>query len=293
VILVVTAAGAVFLVLASLVALWQLIAPTPVPLARRVEVLHEPPTAAPARMRARWQHWALRLLGSTMGERKVLEQNLAVCGETMEHHSVVKLGYAVSGAALPTAMAVIWGLAGITAPVSAVVFFAAAGAVAGFVLPDVSLRRRAQVRRREFRYALSLFLELVVITLSGGAGVHEALRMSASTGTGWAFQELRLALRTAFHQATSPWHVLMDLGQRLGSDDLIEVASSVELASTRGAPPEDALAAKAEIVGDHELSDMKAEATAASERMGGPMIVMFAALILLIGFPAFIQILAT
>jgi tight adherence protein C len=290
VILVAAAVAAVFLALASLVALWQLIAPTPVPLARRVEALHEPPAAVPARFRARWQHWALRLLGSTMGERAVLEQNLAVCGETMEHHAVVKLGYAVGGAALPAAMAAVWGLAGITAPVSAVVVCAAIGAVAGFVLPDVNLRRRAQVRRREFRYALSLFLELVVITLAGGAGVHEALRMSASTGTGWAFQELRLALRTAFHQATSPWQVLMDLGQRLGSEDLIEVASSVELASTKGAPPEDALAAKAEIVRDHELSDMKAEATAASERMGGPMIVMFAALILLIGYPAFVQI---
>jgi tight adherence protein C len=292
-ILVAAATGAVFLALASLVALWQLIAPTPVPLTRRVENMHEPLAATPARLAARWQHWALRLAGATMGERAVLEQNLAVCGETMEHHAVVKLGYAVGGAGVPATMAVVWGLAGITPPVSAVVVFAAAGAVAGFVLPDVHLRRRAQVRRREFRYALSLFLELVVITLAGGAGVHEAMRMSAATGTGWAFQELRLALRTAFHQASSPWQALMELGQRLGSEDLIEVASSVELATTKGAPPEDALAAKAEIVRDHELSDMKAEATAASERMGGPMIVMFAALILLIGYPAFIQIIGS
>ena len=84
-ILVAAAVGAVFLALASLVALWQLIAPTPVPLARRVEALHEPPAAVPARFRARWQHWALRLLGSTMGERAVLEMTFPYTGDYMFH----------------------------------------------------------------------------------------------------------------------------------------------------------------------------------------------------------------
>jgi tight adherence protein C len=135
-----------------------------------------------------------------------------------------------------------------------------------------------------------LFLELVVITLSGGAGVHEALRMAAHSGTGWAFEELQLALRTAYQSGGSPWQALQGVGQRLGVEDLEDVSAHVALAVSRGAPPEEALAAKAELVRDHEQTDMRAEAEAASERMAGPMVAMFAALMVLIGFPAFMQI---
>ena len=284
------AAGAALSLMFTVLVVWQLIAPSPVPLARRVETLYEPPVEIPDRLRARWRMWAMRALGPTMGDRHVLEQNLAVCGETMEHHAVSKLGFAAAGAGVPLVVVMLWQLAGMDVSVGAALFMAVITATLGFFGPEFYLRSRAVERRREFRYALSLFLELVVITLAGGAGVHEALRMSAHTGTGWAFEELQLALRTAFQQGTSPWQALQEVGQRLGSDDLIDIASHVSLATTRGAPPEEALAAKAATVRDHEQADMKAEAEAASERMGGPMIAMFAALIMLIGYPAFVQI---
>jgi tight adherence protein C len=285
-----TGVGAVLVAMAALAVLWQIIVPSPPPLARRVASLYEPPREVPDRLRARWQMWAMRALGFAGGDRRTLEQNLAVCGETMEHHAVAKLGFAVCGATAPLAVVMVWRAAGFDLAWGSAVFMALIGAPLGFVLPEFKLRARAEQRRREFRYALSLFLELVVITLAGGAGVNEALRMSAQIGSGWAFEELQLALRTAFLQASSPWVALQEVGLRIGSDDLIEVASSVALAVTHGAPPEEQLAAKAATVRDHEQAAMKAEAVATSERMGGPMIAMFAALILLIGYPAFVQI---
>ncbi|MGH9030829.1 MAG: type II secretion system F family protein, partial [Acidimicrobiia bacterium] len=173
-----------------------------------------------------------------------------------------------------------------------VALMAAGTAVIGFLLPDAMLARRAARRRRDFRYALSLFLELVVIVLAGGGGVNTALYDAAGAGSGWAFVELRRSLHTARLQRRSPWAALTELAERIGSVELRELASSVELAGTSGARVRDSLRAKAISVRDHELAEAEAEALADSERMGGPMVGMFVGLILLIGYPAMVTVLA-
>jgi hypothetical protein len=43
---------------------------------------------------------------------------------------------------------------------------------------------------------------------------------------------------------------------------------------------------------EHDLAEAEAEAQAASERMGGPVVLMFVGLILLIGYPAMATVLA-
>jgi Flp pilus assembly protein TadB len=249
--IVVLAMVAALLFAGAVACLWQAVTPPAAPLQRRIQALYEP---------------------------------------TIEHHAMVKLGFAVGGAAVPVGFGVLWRLSGVNMTVSAVALLSGLLATGGFLYPDLNLRRRATQRRRDFRYALSLVLELTVITIAGGAGVHEALRKAAEAGTGWAFQELRRALTTAWLEAESPWRALNQLGQRIGSAELVELASSVELAGTKGAPPGESLRAKAASVRDHELNDMKADAIEASERMGGPMIAMFVGLILLVGYPSAVQI---
>lgn len=262
-------------------------------LARRLAELYEPPPGDGLdAVRARWHAWALRAVRLAGADLAALRRDLEVCGLSLERHAAVKLGFAVGGTLVPVAIAVLWAAVGIEVPAGAVALVAAAAAAAGFVVPDFILARRAARRRRDFRYALALFLELVVIVLAGGGGVTTALYDAAGSGSGWSFVELRRSLHGARLQRGSPWAALSELAERIGSVELGELASSIELAGTSGARVRDSLRAKAISVRDHELAEAEAEALADSERMGGPMVGMFVGLILLIGYPAMAVVLA-
>ena len=65
----------------------------------------------------------------------------------------------------------------------------------GFFVPDLGIHVEAHKRRADFRHALGSFLDLVVISLAGGAGVEGALSEAAAIGQGWSFAQLRRALR--------------------------------------------------------------------------------------------------
>lgn len=262
-------------------------------LERRLTELYEPlPSGGQSMVQRRWQAWALQLVSAGGSDTRSLRRDLAVSGMTLERHAVAKLTYAVAGAGLPVVVAVTWGAAGIAVPIGGIALLALLAGIGGFFVPEVLLARRANQRRRDFRYALSLFLDLVVIVLAGGGGVETALYDAANAGTGWAFGELRRVLNAARLQRTSPWAALSRLGENLGSAELIELASSVELAGTSGARVRESLRAKAISARDHELAEAESDALAASERMGAPMVGMFVGLILLIGYPAMVTVLA-
>ena len=147
-----------------LVALRVAVDPPLPQLNRRLANLYEPPPGDGAEaVRARWRAWALKSVRVGGADLTSLRRDLAVCDLTMERHAVVKLGFAVGGAVVPLAVAGVWAAAGIAVAPAVVALAMTVAAVAGFVVPDVVLTRRAARRRRDFRYALSLFLELVVI----------------------------------------------------------------------------------------------------------------------------------
>lgn len=276
-----------------LVAARGLIAPPLPRLERRLVELYEPlPVAGQSVLQRRWQTWALQMVSATGNDLRPLRRDLAVSGMTIERHAVAKLTFAVAGAGLPLVVAIVWSVAGITVPIGAIALMALIAGAAGFFMPDLLLARRAAQRRRDLRYALSLFLDLVVIVLAGGGGVETALYDAANAGSGWAFGELRRGLNAARLQRSSPWAALSQLGEALGSAELIELASSVELAGTSGARVRESLRAKAISARDHELAEAESEAVAASERMGAPMVAMFVGLMLLIGYPAMATVLA-
>ncbi|HMJ78683.1 MAG TPA: hypothetical protein VK507_22055, partial [Iamia sp.] len=230
--------------------------PSSARLERRLAQLYEPPpTEGMAMVRARWQAWALRAMATAGGDVQVLHRDLAACSMSPERHAVAKLTFATLGAGLPVGVALVWGFAGISVPVGAVAVLALAAGAAGFFVPDVLLARRAALRRRDFRYTLSLFLDLVVVVLAGGGGVETALHDAANAGSGWSFSELRRTLNRARMRRTSPWAALRELGENLGSAELIELASAVELAGTSGARVRESLRAKAISVRDRELAE--------------------------------------
>jgi Flp pilus assembly protein TadB len=265
----------------------------PAPLDRQLVELYQPRLDSSAEMwRSRWRRFALQALQFGRTDLVALRRDLAICDQTVERHAVAKLSMAVVGGCLPAGLALTWALTGVPVPVGGLAVGSAVVGTAGFVFPDIALRRQAGGRRREFRYTLGTFLDLVAITLAGGGGVETAVSDAAASGSGWAFAHLQNAVAGATLHHDSPWASLERLADRLGSDELAELAAAVSLAGREGARVRSTLAAKAASYREHELSEAEAEAQAASERMGGPVVLMFVGLILLIGYPAMATVLA-
>ncbi|MFT7837730.1 type II secretion system F family protein [Saccharothrix sp. BKS2] len=227
---------------------------------------------------------ALGLPGPRLG------RDLAVLGRPPSTHLAEKAVLAVTGLllpALPTAVLA----AGLDPGLGFPVIAALVSAGLGFVLPDLRARAAATRLRVGFRHALSAYLDLVWIALSGGAGVDSALGDSVTVGRGWAFDRLRRALDTARLTRTTPWTALRRLGEELDITELTELAASVSLAGTEGAKVRASLAAKAHALRTHQTTDAEARAHAATERMSLPVMALFLGFLAFIAYPALTQVL--
>jgi Flp pilus assembly protein TadB len=155
----------------------------------------------------------------------------------------------------------------------------------GWLVPAVTVRSGATSRRDDFTYALSAFVDLLTVALSGGLGVDEALERSAAVGEGWAFGEIRRALATAQHRKEAPWDGLARLGRELGIRELQELAASVTLAGKDGSRVTSSITAKAKSMRQYAQSRVEATANTASELMSLPLMVMLLGFVLFVAFP--------
>jgi tight adherence protein C len=230
----------------------------------------------------------LRSLG-LLGDK--LERDLRVLGRGVDTHLAVKVVLGCAGLVTPLLLQGLLALADL--PVSVEVPLAAALvlAAAGFVAPDLEVRTKATRARADFRGALSAFLDLVWITLAGGAGVEVALLAAAEVGRGPAFTQLRRALHAAQLTRTTPWSTLRRLGEELDIAELAELAASISLAGTEGAKIRTSLAAKAKALRTHLVADAEADAQAATERMALPVTLLFLGFLGFIAYPAVTQVL--
>ncbi|OXM59575.1 type II secretion system F family protein [Amycolatopsis vastitatis] len=230
----------------------------------------------------------LRKLGLS-GTR--IEADLRVIGRGTDTHVAEKALLAVAGLVAPWLLHTLLALSGLSLDVKVPLLAGLVIAALGFLTPDLDVRAKATRLRREFRDALSAFLDLVGITLAGGAGVEAALGDAAAIGTGPAFDTIRRALRTAQLTRTTPWNTLRRLGEELDITELAELAASISLAGTEGARVRASLAAKAHSLRTHQVTDAETDAQAATERMALPVTLLFLGFLGFIAYPAVIQIL--
>jgi tight adherence protein C len=215
-----------------------------------------------------------------------LEPDLRLVGRSLDQHLAQKVVLAFFGFALPAVVAAVWGVGGFSVPLT---FPTGGGLVLGvffFFAPDISLRSEAEERRKAFKQALGSFLDLVVISLAGGAGVESALRDAAGVGRGWAFAQLRNALEVTALTGETPWAALARLGEEVGVTELVELSATVSLAGTEGARVRDSLAVKSASLRDHALAEAEAEAQSTTEKMALPVVLLFLGFLILIGYPA-------
>ena len=215
-----------------------------------------------------------------------LNDKLRVLDRTVEQHAYEKLLAGGFGFVLPIFGGVLLALGGIA--VSPVVILLASLAVgaAGFFYPDLPLTERVEERRRQFRHALSSYLDLVTILMAGGAGTESALEGAAEDGEGWPFIELRGALRRASLTRSSPWEAFEELGIELGVAELQELAASVALAGAQGAKIKQSLVAKADAMRAAQSAEIETISERQTEKMLVPLVVMAFGVSMFVGYGA-------
>lgn len=218
-------------------------------------------------------------------------RDLAVLGRDVDAHLAEKATLTILGLLTPTVFTVLMALLGGALDPVMPVLLAAGGAALGFLAPDLRVRSDAKRRRADFRQALSAYLDLVVVSLAGGAGADGALTDAVTVGHGWAFSQLRRALDVARLTRVPPATALARLGTEIGSRDLAELAASLSLAGSEGARVRSSLAARAKSLRTHLLTDTDAAARAAAERLGLPWGLLFLGFLIFLGYPALHQIL--
>ncbi|GAB1512523.1 type II secretion system F family protein [Actinophytocola sp. KF-1] len=231
-----------------------------------------------------------RFLHATGLPTRRVARDLAVLDRPVQDHLAEKAVFALAGLLLPVLAALTAAMLGIEVGVRVVAIATAGAAAAGFLIPDHRTRRAAARRRRDLRHALSAFLDLVVISLAGGAGVDSALTNAASAGHGWAFTYLRRALAAARLTRTTPAAALRQLGRDLDIPELAELAASVALAGTEGAAVRRSLQAKASALRNRQLIDAEGDANSDTERMSLPVMALCFGFLCFIGFPAISQV---
>lgn len=275
------------------------LAPRREPLAQALADLLDPPAVTRSTSaaggkgdwRARTSGRVAAVLGSLGIDLGNLDADLRVVGRGVEQHLIEKLTATVAGVLFPPALALLTSVGGAQAPMSMVAVGSLGLGAAGFILPDALLRTQAAERRRDFRYALSSYLDLAHIVLAAGAGVETALAYAAEAGDGWAFAELRAALHRSRLAGDSPWAAFQRLGEELDVSELREVASSLALAGTHGAKVRASLEARASALRSRDLAEMEGDAEAATERMAVPSVLMVVGFVIFVGFPAVTEIL--
>lgn len=231
---------------------------------------------------------ALRALGLP-GE--TMERDLRILGRGVDTHLASKAILTLAGLLAPLLLQILLVLGGLSVGLELPLVAAVGLAALGFLTPDLDVRAKAARARAAFRTALSAFLDLVWITLAGGAGVEAALIDAAAVGHGPAFTQLRRALDAAQLTRTTPWSTLRQLGEELDITELSELAASISLAGTEGAKVRASLAAKAQALRTHHVTDAEAEAQAATERMALPVTLLFLGFLGFITYPAVTQVL--
>lgn len=193
------------------------------------------------------------------------ERALALAGVTPQEHAGEKVLLALVGAAVP-------GVVGATAvfalgvgpgiPVGAAVV----GAVVGFFVPDLLLRRREPDVRADASEALFTFFDLVTLERLSNASASQALASAASMSDVPLFTAIRDALDRARLEQRPPWAELKRLADELGLPELADIADVMRL-DEHGASLAGTLRARVGELRDAHLNQQKVAAHALNERL--------------------------
>jgi tight adherence protein C len=265
-------------------------------LARRLAVFDEARSAAarPTYRAVAGESEFSRRLGSALAkfcaeqgwEFRSLRSSLSLVGKSFENFLATKILLAAFGLIFAPLLLVLADLAGFKIPIVVPIWAGLLMGLIFFALPDLELRQKVAQRRRDFRHAVGAFLDLVAMNLSGGRGVPEALMAASEIGSGWAMWRIRDALINARITGQTPWQALGALGDEVKVDELRDLAAALSLVSEDGAKVRESLSTRAASLRRRELADLQGEAGERSQSMLVAQMLLCAAFLIFLVYPA-------
>jgi tight adherence protein C len=226
------------------------------------------------------------------GDLTTLNQDLTICGTTLERHLSHLLGLVLAAFLGPPAIFTVLLAAGLALPVSWGLLLGLALAAAMVAVAHRELRAKATALRSEFRRSLSTYLDLVAMALDAGRGHAEALPAAANIGAGWTFQHLQDAIDGARFSGVTAWESLGVLGHRIGVPELVDLDAALRLANEDGAKVKATLTARAGTLRSARIADAEARANQATESMKLALIVMVFAFLGYELYPSIVRLFA-
>jgi tight adherence protein C len=214
----------------------------------------------------------------TIADLACLDQTLAWFWKTLARNAAVA---ALAGAAAGLGFAAIGG----TSTALALVL-AAAGLLVALPLTIADLRQRAELERRDYHRALTVLLDQIAVSLSGGAGIDTALAEALEIGKGPQFTRLREAIHHGQLVRQTPWEAIGLLGEQIGSPDYRQLAASLALTGNEGARIKSALIARSETMRAKRRTQEKADEASKTERMSLPVVAIAICVLLFVTVPA-------
>ena len=182
--------------------------------------------------------------GHRLDQDPTLARHLRLTQRTFDVHACHLAAAAVGGLCTPWLAAAVLGLVGGPIGILVPLWVGLAGGLAGPILVQVDLRARARLVVTDLRHQLSAYLDVVSMLLAANHGNEGALITAAEAGDGRLFVELRRCLYETAAAGRPIASGLEPLGIELGVPELVEVAATGALATTKGAPVSRALMAK-------------------------------------------------
>ncbi|MEV0668465.1 type II secretion system F family protein [Actinomadura luteofluorescens] len=262
----------------------------------RVQAVPFAPTAGQddsATIQEKVGRWLVERIARPTGLLAVPRTDLAVLSRPVERFMLDKLALFVTGLAAPSLLTGLVTVAGGSLPWAFPVLVGLVLAAVLSLVPDWSVRSQARQRRRDFRYAFTSYLQLVVLERQAGAALNAALENPAKITDGWPFQRIHRALSRARHGQQQPWRALADLGAEIDVRDLTDLAHTAEIAGSEGAKMHDVLIAKIGSMRHEASAAARSEANARTTAMWVPTSLLMLGFVILIGFPFFSKLLAS
>jgi Flp pilus assembly protein TadB len=204
-----------------------------------------------------------------------------------EAHAAMLVAAAVAGLFAPALLVAIGQAFGVVSLGRAVpVGVALVGAAVAPLLVHVTMRSRAAEIRRDLRYQLSAYLDVVTMLLAANVGNEGALRQAARTGDGRLFVELRRRIIVAETSNRSLVSALAQLGEDLQLIELQQIAASAALGATAGAPVARSLAAKCATLRSALASEQETEARVRTGKITVPLVGMSVLIMAAVIYPA-------
>jgi hypothetical protein len=262
-------------------------------LARIQPVPNNPPPGDDLNIREGIGRWLADHVTRPAGLLAIPRTDLALLGRPVERFMLDKLTLFITGLAVPPAFSGLTTLAGGSPTWTFPLIAGLALAAILWLVPDWNVRSQARQRRRDFRYAFTSYLQLVVLEREAGAALNAALENPAKITEGWPFRRVHEALTRARHAQQQPWQALAQLGEEIGVRDLIDLAHTAEIAGREGAKTHDVLVAKITSMRHEASAAARAEANSRTTAMWVPTSLLMLGFVILVGFPFFSKLLAS